>query len=221
MYDTYDDYGQEQEKTGGVILMACSCLAAVLVIAGLIYAAGTNTRHQAAVLAADCEPSLFISGLPCTTQQMMVSRYDSILTPASKLLNADMAAYNVNEGRHILAAEAALTAEVETEQAFDNSLGGITFTPQNRASALSLITLNAGTGVPSAAVTLTPQITVIANALINADQALEKVTAEQAKSTTLAQMRSFNQRVQVANAAVGTEMKLLVKALNAPLTAAQ
>jgi hypothetical protein len=221
MYDTYDEHGQDQEKTGAFILIVCSCLAAVLVIAGLAYAAGASKRHEAALLAANCEPTLFISGLPCTTQQMMLSQYEAIVTPPSKLLNADMTAYTVNEGRHILAAEAALTAEMETEQAFDNSLNAMTFTPQNRARALALITTNASTGVPASAVTLTPQITVIADAVISADQALEKVTGEQAKSTTLAQMRSFNQRVEAASAAVGAEMKLMLKALDTPPTAAQ
>jgi len=50
--ETYGIGGQEQTSVGGVILGAISFLAAVLVIAGLIYATGTGERHQAALAAA-------------------------------------------------------------------------------------------------------------------------------------------------------------------------
>jgi hypothetical protein len=50
-----------------------------------------------------------------------------------------MAAYVVNERRHLAAAEADLSAEVVTEQAFDKSLAAVAFTPQNRATADALI----------------------------------------------------------------------------------
>jgi hypothetical protein len=221
MSDTYSGgYARDGvERAGGVVLVVISCLAAILVIAGLCYATGTGGRHRAAVAAAGCEPSLYISSLPsCTTQQMLISQYEAIVPPASKQLTADMAAYRANERRNLVAAEAALTAEVATEQALGSSLAAVTFTPQNRARVLALITNAAsnGTPVPSAAVTFTPQITVIADALIRADQALAKLTAEQARSATLSQLRSFNYRVQVAGAGVQAEMKLILKALHSP-----
>jgi hypothetical protein len=220
MSETYGRGGQEDSRTGIVILTVAGFVAAVLVIAGLIYAMGTSARHKAAVIAAGCEPSLFISGLPCTTQQMVISQYQAIVTPASKQLTADMAAYRASEGHNLVAAQAALTAEVATEQAVDTSLAAVMFTPQNRARALALITSaasNGNTPVPSAAVTFTPQITVIADALVRANQALAKLTAQEARSSTLTQLRSFNPRVDVAAAAVQTDMKLMIKALHAPL----
>jgi hypothetical protein len=221
MSQTYADYGEareRQERLGGVLLVAIAILAGILVLAGLIYATGTNARHKAAVLAAGCEPSLFIAALPCTTQQMVISKYEAIVTPASKQLTADTAAYRASESRNLVAAEAALTSAVATEQALDNSLAAATFTPQNRARALSLITgaEMIGGSVPSAAVTFTPQVTVIADALVRANQALAKLTAEQARSSTLPQLQSFDQRAQVASAAVQTEMKLILKALHSP-----
>ena len=216
--ETYGMGSQEQTGAGRVILMVSSSLAALLVIAGLIYATGTGARHKAAVAAAGCEPSLFISGMPCTTEQMMASRYEAIVTPATQQLNTEMAAYAVNERRDLAAAEADLSAEVVTEQAFDNSLAATTFTPQNRAAAAALIqnATSSGTPVPLAAAILTPQVTAIAEALIQADQALVTLLAEQARSASLTQLRSFNHRVQVASAAVQTEMKLIAKALDAP-----
>jgi hypothetical protein len=212
--------GEPDTTVGGVIITAISILSAILVFAGLIYATGTGGRHKAAVLAAGCEPSLFISGLPCTTQQMVISQYEAIVNPAGNQLTADTAAYTANERQHLAAAEAALTAEVATEQALGNSLAAMTFTPQNRARALALITNASSTGnqnVPPAAITFTPQITVMADALIQADQALVKLTAEQARSSTLTQLRSFNHRARVASAAVQTEVKLILKALYSPL----
>jgi len=187
MSETYRIGGQEQTRIGGVILMASSFLAAVLVFAGLIYATGTGQRHQAALAAAGCEPGLSPSGLPCTTAQMLASKYTAIMTPARQQLNADMAAYTVGEKHNLAAAEAALTAELTSEGAFDTSLAAIEFPPA---------------------------IAPIARALIGADQALAALTAEQARSSSLTQLRSFNHRVQVASAAVQTEMKLILKALH-------
>jgi hypothetical protein len=222
MSETYASGGYARhgtERAGGVILVVVSCLSAVLVIAGLIYATGTGVRHNAAVLAASCEPSLFISGLPCTSQQMVISQYEATVNPAIKQLTADTAAYRINENRHLVAAEAALTAEVSTEQALDNSLAAMTFTPENRARADRLITgaeMN-GNPVPSAAITFTPKMTVIADALIQADQALATLTVRQARSASLIRLRSFNARAEAAGAAVQNDMKLLRQAINAPL----
>jgi len=218
MSETYARPRREPTIAGGVILIAASLLATLLVIAGLIYAAGNSQRHHAALAAVGCEPSLFISGFPCTTEQMMASHYQAIVTPATQQLNTEMAAYAANERRHLAAAEAALTAEVTTEHAFDASLAAMTFTPQNRATADALIqnATSTGTPVPLAAAIFTPQVTAIADALIQADQARATLIAEQARSSSLKQLRSFNRRVRVATAAVQTDMKLILKALDPP-----
>jgi hypothetical protein len=67
-----------------------------------------------------------------------------------------------------------------------------------------------------AAAIFTPQVTAIADALIQANQARAELTAEQARSSSLTRLRSFNQRVQVASVAVQTEMTLIGKALDSP-----
>jgi hypothetical protein len=95
----------------------------------------------------------------------------------------------------------------------------MTFTPQNRARAVALVTTASSTGnqnVPPAAITLTPQMTVVADALIQANQALAKLTAEQARSSSLTQLQSFNPKAEAAGAAVQTEMKLVLKVLHSP-----
>jgi hypothetical protein len=189
MSETYARGGQLEAKAGGVILLVGSFLSALLVIAGLIYATGTSERHQAALAAAGCEPSLSPSGLPCTTAQMLASQYMAIMTPASQQLDTDVAAYTANERSDLAAAEAALTAEVTTEQAFDTSVASFPFPPP---------------------------ITAMAKTLVGDNQALAKLTAEQARSSSLTQLRSFNHRVQVASAAAQAEMKLILKALHPP-----
>lgn len=222
MSETYaDDY--EREPVGGFIVVAISILSAILVLAGLFYATGARARNKTALALNDCVPSQSPSGLPCNTQAMVLSQFQGIVTPAGKQLNADMVAYRANEKRHLAAAEASLTSEVATEQALDNSLTAAAYTGQNYARALGLITIAAdgGTPTPSAAILLTPQATVVANALVRANQTLATLTTEQARSKSLTQLRSFNTRAAADGAAVQTEMKLLSKTLAAPITAAQ
>jgi hypothetical protein len=218
MSETYAWPGQDQrmEKAGRTILLVTALLSALLVTAGLIYATGTGARHRAAIAAAGCEPSLFISGLPCTTEQMIASQYGTIVTPVTNQLNTEMAAYAASERRDLAAAEVDLSSEVATEQAFDNSLAAMTFTPQNQHTADVLIqnATSNGAAVPLSSALFTPQLTAIANALIQANQALAKLLAEQARSSSLTQLRSFNHRVKVARAAVQTEMKFIIKALH-------
>jgi len=223
MSATYASGGEDSTAAGRNILILVACLSSVLVIAGLIYATGASARSRSAALAAGCELSLFTSGIPCTTQKMIASQYDAIVIPASKQLNADVAAYNANKRRNLAAAEAALTAEVAAERALDSSLAAAEFTPQNRARAITLITNAASFSqpVPLAAITFTPQLTVIVHGLIRDIVAVAKLTAEQARSTSLAQLRSFNPRVAVATDAAQAELHLLGKAVDTPVTANQ
>ena len=184
----------QSTRAGGVILVTISILAAILIAAGLIYAAGTGERHKAALAAAECEPNRSPSGLPCTTMPMLVSRYMTITTPAVQQLTADMAAYAANERHNLAAAKAALRAELTSETAMDASLGRFPF--------------------PAA-------VAPIAAALVLADHARARVIAQQARSTSLSRLRSFDHRSKAANAAVQTEMKLLRTALETRPTASQ
>ena len=223
MSETYADDDYEPETLGGFIVVAISILSGILVLAGLFYATGAHTRNQAALAVNNCEPSQSPSGLPCNTQQMVISEYNGIVNPASKLLAGDMAAYKVNEAHHLAAAESALTAEVATERTLDSSLAAVAYTSQNYANAINLITINfdAGTPTPGAAILLTPQATAVADAAILDNQALATLTTQQAKSTSLTELRSFNARVEADTATVESEMKLIGNTLAAPITAAQ
>ena len=67
-----------------------------------------------------------------------------------------------------------------------------------------------------ASVMFPPAVTAIARALIRANEARATLTAKQAQSTSLAQLRSFNRRVDLAGAAVQKDVKLIRQALASP-----
>jgi len=196
MSETYARRSQEPASTGGFILATISLLSAILVIAALVYATGIGARRKALLAAGDCAPvaSLVVTGLDCTTEQQLAGQYTKITTPAIQQLNADVAAYVANEGHDLAAAESALKAEVASADAFDASLARFPFPPA---------------------------VAPAAKALIQAIHVRVGVTIEQARSSSLARLRSFNDRVNRADTAIQTEMKLVRKALDARPTASQ
>ena len=113
-----------------------------------------------------------------------------MITPATQQLNTDAAAYAASEGDHLAVADSALQAEATSERGLDASLTAFAFPPA---------------------------IAPLAKALISANQARATVTAAQARASSLTRMRSFDHQVQVADAAVQTEMKLVLTAVDAPL----
>ena len=188
--ETYAEGSRRHLTSGGIMIMTSSCLSALLLIAAIIYALGTGGREQAALAAAGCEPTLTPPMQQCTTQPILASQYLAVITPATQQLNTDAAAYAASEGDHLAVAEAALKAEVTSERALDASLTAFAFPPA---------------------------IAPLARALINANQARATLTAEQARSSSLSRMRSFNHRVQLADAAVQTQMRLVRNAVDTPL----
>jgi hypothetical protein len=186
--------GQKSTRAGGVILAALGLLCTFLVIWGLYYATGTGERHKVALAAAGCEPNLLSNNVPCVTVQMLYSQYKSIANPVIQQVNADVADYTANEMHNLTAAEAALGAEVTAEKGFDTSLAGFPFPPS---------------------------VAPMAKTLIRDIQAQVKLTAQQARSSSLSQMRSFDGQVGVAGAAVRTELGLVAKAVKRPVTPAQ
>jgi hypothetical protein len=183
--------GQKSTTAGGVILAAVACLSTFLVILGLYYAAGDRQRHKVALAAAGCEPNLLSINVGCTTVQMLNSQYKSIANPVIQQVNADAADYTASETHSLTAAEAALRAEVTSDNGFAASLARFPFPPS---------------------------VAPLAKTLIRDIQASAKLTAEQARSSSLSQMRSFNGRAEAAGVAVRTELGLVSKALAAPVT---
>jgi hypothetical protein len=179
----YSDGGQKSTRAGGVILAVLATLSSILVILGLYYATGTTARHKAAMAAAGCEPNLMNTNVGCTTVQMLVGQYTSITNPAIQQLNADVAAYTAAVDRHNLGgAEMALRAEVATADALAKNLGRIPFPPF---------------AAPEAKVA------------IAAIRARVKLMTEQARSSSMAQLRSFNGQIDAVGTTIQTDLKRL------------
>lgn len=196
MNEAYARRGQDPTKAAGYVLAAISVMAAILLIAALFYATGIGARRKALLAAGGCAPvpSLVKTGLDCTTEQDLASQYTKVTTPAVQQLNADVAAYTANEGNNLAAAETALTAEVTSATALDMGLARFPF--------------------PAA---IAPR----AKALIQAIQASVKLTAEQARSSSIGQLQSFNDQIDVAGAAFRADLTRVGEALAKPPTAAE
>jgi hypothetical protein len=190
MNSTKEPDASRQEQAGKVILLVVSALAALLVVGGLVYATGTSRRSEAVALAAGCEPGTTSEAHDCMTERMLYSQYMGMMTPAAQQQNVDVAAFDASQGSDLATAEAALRAEVVSINAFDTSLAGLRFPPAFAPAA---------------------------EAVVKADEARAKLLTEQARSSSLTQLRSFSHRVQVASAAVSTEMSLLLKAVSTPV----
>jgi hypothetical protein len=185
---------EKSTRAGGAILGAVAVLSAFLVIWGLYYATGTGARHKVALAAAGCEPNLLSVDVGCTTVWMLERQWTQLATSDLQQLNADVADYTVNARRNLGKSESALTAEVTTAKAFDTSLARFPFPPA---------------------------VARAAKALIQAIDARIKLTTEQARSSSLTQLRSFNGKVEASAAVIQADMKLVRRALFTRPTADQ
>jgi hypothetical protein len=179
---------------GGLLIAAISVLCGILVLGGLYYATGTSQRHKMALAGGQCEPNLSPSGLPCTTVNTLKSDYRKMLNPDLQQLSTDVADYTDNEGNNLAAAEAALSAEVREADALNASFARFPFPP-----------------------VVAPKVTVLMQAI----QARVKLTAQQARSSSLAQLQSFNAQIDVASATVQTDLTAVGKAMEKPPTVDQ
>lgn len=168
------------------MLGAISIFCTFMVLWGLYYATGTTERHKVALAAAECEPNLTSNNTPCVTVPMLVSEYASMTKPAIQQLNADVALYTTNESHDLAAAKAALSAEVTVADELLKSMAKFPFPPFATAQA---------------------------TATIDAIQARVKLMTEQAHSSSLTQLRSFNARVDADAAVIRTDLKRLSKAV--------
>ena len=117
------------------------------------------------------------------------ARYLAIAGAANHRLEIANDGYKRDELASLAAARADLRSEVATETSFDAQLAQIPF-PLSVAS--------------------------IARALILANEQRGALTARQARSTSLAQLRSFDARHAATDAAVEVQVRLIRKALHLP-----
>lgn len=119
----------------------------------------------------------------------LASRYLAVANPANHRLDVEVDDYTDAQHDDLAEARADLRAEVATEHSFDTHLAAIKFPPH---------------------------IAAIARALIRINEQRAGMTARQAQSTSLTQMRSFDRQHAEADAAVEHEVKLIRQALNLP-----
>ena len=195
MSEAYARGGQEKTGLGGVIIVLVSLLAAIAVLAGLFYAKGIGERRKVLLAAGGCAPlASQPTGLECKSVQDVVDQYKNVTAPIFDQLNADATAYEAVQFRNLAAAKAVQNSAVASEKQLDTRLARFSFPPD----AASL-----------------------ANALMQADEALVKLTAQQVQSSTLAGMRSFDARIAAGSVAVQADHERLLKALGAQPTANQ
>ena len=119
----------------------------------------------------------------------LAHRYLAVADPANHRLEVANDGVTHNQRDDLTAARADLRAEVATESRFDRQLGAIPFPPK---------------------------IAAIARALILANQQRGALTSRQARSASLAQIRSFDSRHAATDAAVEVQVRLLRQALHLP-----
>jgi hypothetical protein len=117
------------------------------------------------------------------------AKYLAIATAANHRLEVANDSYKKDELSNLAAAKADLRSEVATENLFDQQLAQIPF-PLSDAS--------------------------IVRALIVANQQRAALTTRQARSFSLARLRSFDKRHGATDAAVEVQVRLLRKALQLP-----
>jgi len=185
--------GAERTGAGGLIVAIVALFSTAVVIAGLFYATGIGERRNVRLAQGDCAlvPSLNQTGLDCTTEQQLAGQYTQMIGPAGQQMNTYVAAYAASELHNLAAAKGALTAEVALENSLDANLKQFTF-PAVFASA--------------------------SNKLIRDNEALAKLTAKQAQSSSLVQLRSFDGQVQAAINTDRADLTLVGKDLAKPVT---
>jgi hypothetical protein len=186
--------GQERTAGGGGFILALVALfSAVVVIVGLVYATGAGERRRVLLAEGDCAPvaSLNTRGLDCTLESQLAQQYTQMTTPVAKQMVTYAGAYAASELHNLAAAEGILTAEIAVENSLDASLKHFTFPPVFAAAT---------------------------NKLIGDNEALARLTAKQARSSSLGQMQSFDGRVQAASTAVNVDLALVGKDLAKPPT---
>ena len=121
--------------------------------------------------------------------RLLQANYTSIADPSDQALEAGVTAYTKNEHTSLPAARKALQKEVATELAFNTQLAELPFPPD---------------------------IAVISDRLIQANQKRSQLIQQQAHAPTLARMRSLDSAHTSADAVVEVQVRAIRNALGLP-----
>lgn len=159
--------------------------------------AGTKTRRRNVTgLLLLAVPSVLAAGLLVLAvpyyagaSARIASLYSKLAVPADRTLTPVLADYSRNQHHNLAAAKLDLSKEARTEVSFDNQLGQITF---------------------PAGVNPHPAL------LIAADQKQIRLLRLQMRAKTLRKLRSFDSRIQSADAAIEAQARIIRKDLGLP-----
>jgi hypothetical protein len=166
-----------------------------LLIGGLVLLTAGCSQFSAGSPAPSASASAAAPGSPAATplsrvgQKALAAQYLAIARPANHRLDADNDGYGDSEKDDLAAAKHDLRAELATERRFDQQLLRIKFPPQ---------------------------IALTAQALVRSNRVRMALTTSQARSTSLARLRSFDRRHKAADATLEDEVRVIRKQLGLP-----
>jgi hypothetical protein len=129
------------------------------------------------------------SATPGSATRALADAYLAIAEPANHRLDTEVDGFTDNERDNLALAEADLRAQAATERRFDRKLLKIAFPAP---------------------------IAAIARALIDANRSRVRLTERQARSASIAQLRSFDGRHKAADAAVEAQVRIIRRYLGLP-----
>ena len=179
-------------RRGATGLLLAAVLAAALGLAGCGSSAGTaapsGSAQSSPVPSSSATPSSGAS-VSAAGLRALAARYLAIARPANRQLDHAVDGFEDEQHDDVAKATADLRAEVVTERRFDRQLAAIHFPPA---------------------------IAGIAAALIQANHARIRLTLQEARSASAAELKKFKRRHAAADAAVEVQVKALRKALGLP-----
>jgi hypothetical protein len=178
----------DRRCTSLVGLAAAGCLAGLAAGcgSGQPSAASTSQPSQASP---SSSPAAAATEISRADVRALARQYLKIAKPANHRLDVDNDGYSDNEHDDLAAAQQDLRGEIATERRFDRQLLAIKFPAPVEAAARSLVRSN---------------------------QARIKLTSQQARSTSLAQLRTFDKRHAAADAGLEDEARLIRVFLRLP-----
>jgi hypothetical protein len=170
---------------------ACRRGAVGVLLCALVLATACSSQSPAASPATSSRPASqpSASATPSASIRTLAVEYLAIARPANHRLDVEFDGFGDQSRDDLAKADADLRAEAATELHFDQRLSRIPFPPA---------------------------IGFVAWELIRANQSRIALTRRQARSESIATLRSFARRHKAANAAVEVRVRALRKALHLP-----
>jgi hypothetical protein len=174
-------------RRGAVGVMLCALVLATACSSQSPAASPATSSRPASPPSVSATPSA--SAAPSVSTRTLADEYLAIARPANHRLDVEFDGFGDQSRDDLAKAAADLRAEAATELHFDLQLSRIPFPPA---------------------------IGFLAWELIRANQSRIALTRREARSESIAQLRSFASRHKAANAAVEMRVKALRKALHLP-----